>query len=158
MGTLKKIRHRDAFRIGICFDYDGQLKQSTQRIGARWSQTLRWWCVEACMIFRNETVKTKVEAIFGQPMLLPTDYFRNESPPNQKGEIVAEPFALKRKRMMVKLPEISVIGEQEKPFAGSRNKNRRACPAHTKKTGAYPTCLPDSQESLTNRGNSFFNH
>lgn len=47
MGTLKKIRHRDAFRIGICFDYDGQLKQSTQRIGTRWSQTLQWWCVDS---------------------------------------------------------------------------------------------------------------
>lgn len=46
MVTPKKIRHRDAFRIGICFDYDGQLKQSTQRIGTRWSQTLQWYWVD----------------------------------------------------------------------------------------------------------------
>lgn len=151
MDTLKKIRHRDAIRFGIRFGFDGQLKQSTQRIGTRWSQTLQWWWVEACTVFRNVAEKTKFEAVFHQPRLLPAGYFRNESKANQKGKIVLEPFALERKGRMVKLPEISATGQQEKPFADNHTKTRRACPANVKKAGAYPTCLPGRQESLTSR-------
>lgn len=82
---------------------------------------------KAYMVFRHVAVKTKVEAILGQPGLLPADYFSNDSPSFQNGEIVLEPFALERKRMMVKLPEISAIVQQVKRFAGSRYSKANQC-------------------------------
>lgn len=236
MVTLKKIRHREAPRIGIYFAYDDQLKQSAKRIGARWSQTLRCWHVDyntenfheikrtfpeieivkdtdqkvsqpapglqkshdiapivaakndnallqpeaeehnppkadehvgtgakflhitgkywivkvpysaitikalkatkgvywnkshkAWMVFRHVATKTKVEAILGQPGLLPAEYFTNETPSGQHGEIVAAPYATERKMMMVKIPGITAIVQQLKRFAGSRFSKANQC-------------------------------
>lgn len=38
--------HRDAWRIGIFFGFDDNLRQSVKGIGARWSQTKKCWYVD----------------------------------------------------------------------------------------------------------------
>jgi integrase/recombinase XerD len=90
--------------------------------GVYWNKSHKAW-----MVFRHVAVKTKVEAILGQPGLLPAEYFTDEKPSGQQGEIVAEPYATERKMMMVKLPEISAIVQQVKRFAGSRYSKARQC-------------------------------
>ncbi len=90
--------------------------------GAYWNKSHKAW-----MVFRHVTVKTKVEAILGQPGLLAADYFSNETPLGQKGEILAEPYPTERKMIMVRLPEISAILQQVKRFAGSRYSKANQC-------------------------------
>jgi integrase/recombinase XerD len=43
MVSIQKIWHRDAFRIGIFFDFDDGLKQRVKKAGALWSRTHRCW-------------------------------------------------------------------------------------------------------------------
>lgn len=108
--------------------------------GVYWNKSYKAW-----MVFRHVTVKTKVEAILGQPGLLPAEYFTDEKPSGQQGEIVAEPYATERKMMMVKLPEISAIVQQVKRFAGSRYSKANQCyllpatPAMMENLGALAT-------------------
>jgi integrase/recombinase XerD len=90
--------------------------------GVYWNKSHKAW-----MVFRHVAVKTKVEAIFGQPGLLPADYLSKEVPPIHNGVILIESFALERKMMMVKLPEISAIVQQVKRFAGSRYNKANQC-------------------------------
>lgn len=44
--TLTKFFHRDAFRIGIRYEFDPVLKDKLQRIGCRWSQSKKCWYVD----------------------------------------------------------------------------------------------------------------
>lgn len=46
MVSIRKIRHRDAFRIGIFFGFDEKLKRTAKDIGATWSQTKKCWYVD----------------------------------------------------------------------------------------------------------------
>jgi site-specific recombinase XerD len=82
---------------------------------------------KAFMIFRHVTVKTKVEAILGQPGLLPAEYFVNEAPSSQTGEIIIKPFTLEKNMMLIQLPEISAIIQQVKRFAGCRYSKANQC-------------------------------
>lgn len=45
MVKIRKIYHRDAFRIGLFFDYNEELTNKAKKIGAVWSQTFRCWHV-----------------------------------------------------------------------------------------------------------------
>ncbi|MDZ4204391.1 MAG: tyrosine-type recombinase/integrase [Bacteroidales bacterium] len=82
---------------------------------------------KAFMIFRHLTVKTKVEAILGQPDLLPPDYYTSDESIAQKGEIIVEPFALEKNKMMVHLPNLSAIIQQVKRYSGSRYSKANEC-------------------------------
>jgi len=90
--------------------------------GVYWNKRHR-----AFMIYRHVTVKTKVEAILGQPGLLPAEYFTNEVQSSLNGGIIIEPFTLEKKMMVVQLPEISAIIQQVKRFAGSRYSKANQC-------------------------------
>jgi len=98
------------------------IKALKETKGVYWNKSYKAW-----MVFRHVATKTKVEAILGQPGLLPADYFTNETPSGQQGEIVVEPYATERKMMMVKLPRISAIIQQLKRFAGSRYSKASQC-------------------------------
>lgn len=90
--------------------------------GVYWNPARKAW-----MVFRNAAIQTKVEAILGQPGLLPSDYSDQPAVFHPQGEIVIEPFATDKKRMMVRLPEISIIIQQVKRFAGSRYSRDHQC-------------------------------
>lgn len=160
MGTLKKIRHRDAFRIGICFDYDGQLKQSTQRIGTRWSQTLRWWWVDS----KSESfkkIKPNSPKLKSSSPKLKTTFPKPEIAkyPNQA---ISHPVSgLQNSHDTIFIVDdkinnalLSHLGEEhqlEKPEPAGHALHRPT------KQGRIPTCLSHRQKSLTSRRNSFFN-
>jgi len=44
--TLKKIQHRGAYRIGICFSYSVEVNQKLKSLGAGYSSTLRCWYLD----------------------------------------------------------------------------------------------------------------
>ncbi len=90
--------------------------------GVYWNKSYKVW-----MVFRHVSVKTKVEAILGQPGLLPADYFTNQTPSGQNGKIVVKPYTAERKMMMVELPAISAIVQLVKRFAGSRYSKANQC-------------------------------
>jgi hypothetical protein len=45
MLQIKKIYHRENFQIGLFFDFDENLKNKANLIGAKWSQTHKCWYV-----------------------------------------------------------------------------------------------------------------
>jgi site-specific recombinase XerD len=98
------------------------LKALKETKGVYWNKSYKAW-----MVFRYMATKTKVEAIVGQPGLLPADYFTTETPSPQLGEMVAEPYAPERKMMVVRLPGVSAVIEQVKRFAGSRYSKAIQC-------------------------------
>ena len=139
MVSVKKIWHHDQFQIGIGFGFDETLKQKARQIGANWSQTYK-----CCYVDYNKenyqkitskfpdleilyNTPTKVEAILGQPGLLPPDYFTHEVPTSKQGEIIIETFILKKNMTLAQLPEISAIINQVKRFGDSRYSKANQC-------------------------------
>jgi len=117
--------------------------------GVYWNKSYKAW-----MVFRHVATKTKVEAILGQPGLLPADYFTTETPSPQHGEIVAEPYTTERKMMAVSLPQVSAIIQQVKRFAGSRYSKANQCyllPATPAMMENLGTLAKNSGLKLTNR-------
>src|SRR5665811_731231 len=45
MLQIRKIYHRDEFRIGLYFGFDADLKHKARSIGAVWSQTKKCWYI-----------------------------------------------------------------------------------------------------------------
>jgi site-specific recombinase XerD len=236
MVSIQKIKHRDAFRIGIFFGFDDNLKQSAKDIGARWSQSKKCWYVDynkenyqkikaafpdleiikepgdsdpapapglqnnhdnapiaspagdsallppeaaehnppqadekagvqaeylfitgkywvvkvpynekiskalktvkgvywnsthkAYMVFRNFTVKTRVEAVLGMPGLLPADFWTGPSPDVENGVVVVEVHDADKREMQVKLPSVSSVIQIVKRFAGSHYSKTQSC-------------------------------
>jgi len=82
---------------------------------------------KAYMVFRNFTVKTRVEALLGMPGMLPADYWTGQSPDVENGVIVVEVHEADKREMQVKLPEISAVIQIVKRFAGSHYSKTQSC-------------------------------
>ncbi len=97
-------------------------KAMTATKGVYWNKGRK-----AFMVFRNIAIKTRVEAILGQPGLLPADYYTGDETTSTLGEIIVEPCAADKSRMMVRLPNISAVIQVVKRFAGSRYSKANQC-------------------------------
>lgn len=97
-------------------------KAMTATKGVYWNKSKK-----AFMVYRNIAIKNRVEAILGQPGILPDDYYTGNEPPMITGEIIVEPFALEKGKMMVHLPNISAVIQTVKRFAGSRYSKANQC-------------------------------
>lgn len=90
--------------------------------GVYWNKSRK-----AFIVSRSITVKTRVEAILGQPGLLPADYYTGDETAMTLGQIIVEPCAADKSRMMVRLPNISAVIQTVKRFAGSRYSKANQC-------------------------------
>ena len=90
--------------------------------GVYWNSTHK-----AYMVYRHFASKVKVEAILGQPGLLPAEFTEEETIQHPQGEIVVEAFTLEKKRMMVKLPNHPALVQHVKRLAGSRYSKDNQC-------------------------------
>lgn len=97
-------------------------KAMTATKGVYWNKEKK-----SFMVFRNIAIRNRVEAILGQPGILPFDYYTGNEPLITTGEIVVEPFALEKGKMMVHLPGISALIQTVKRFAGSRYSKANRC-------------------------------
>jgi|SRR5665648_204307 len=61
MVKIRKIYHREAYQIGLFFDFDDELKNKSRNIGALWSQTKKCWYV-----LYNKENYTRILRTFGE--------------------------------------------------------------------------------------------
>jgi site-specific recombinase XerD len=114
-------------------------KALTATKGVYWNKSKK-----AFMVFRHIAIKTRVEAILGQPGLLPADYYTGDETTSTLGEIIVEPCAADKSRMMVRLPNISAVIQVVKRLAGSRYSKANQC--------YLLPATPDMMENLSDLG------
>ena len=114
-------------------------KAMTSTKGVYWNKSKK-----AYMVFRSIVMKTRVEAILGQPGLLPADYYTGDEVAATLGEIIVEPCPADKSRMMVRLPNISAVIQTVKRFAGSRYSKANQC--------YLLPATPDMMENLSELG------
>jgi integrase/recombinase XerD len=84
MVTLKKIYHRDAWRIGIFIGFDQELKAKVRQIGAFWSQTHKCWYV----LYNKENF-LEIKRTFGEVVIeIDENRKRQPEPAEPQQEIV----------------------------------------------------------------------
>ena len=155
MVTLRKIYHRDAMRIGICFGYDDRLKQSAKQIGALWSQTQKCWYVDyntesyqkikdtfpeiaiekdtepkapppAPGLQKSHDTAPIVAATHRNALPRPTGQEHNLPRADEPAGANARFLQITGKYWVVKIPYNAII-KQLKRFAGSRYSKARQC-------------------------------
>lgn len=114
-------------------------KAMTSTKGVYWNKSKK-----AFMVIRNIPIKTRVEAILGQPGLLPADYYTGDETSSTPGEIIVEPCPADKSRIMVRLPNISAVIQTVKRFAGSRYSKANQC--------YLLPATPDMMENLSQLG------
>jgi len=90
--------------------------------GVYWNKSHR-----AYMVYRHVAVKTRVEAMLGKPGLLPALYWTADKPEGIPGTVLVEVHEADRRMMEVHLPNISLVIQAVKRFAGSRYSKDRTC-------------------------------
>ncbi len=76
MVKIRKIYHRDAFRIGLFFDKDDELINKSRKIGAAWSKTHRCWYV----LYNKENYKLILHH-FGEVEILTDENIERQTEP-----------------------------------------------------------------------------
>lgn len=96
---LTKFFHRDAYRIGVYFDFDPVLKDKLQRIGCRWSQTKKCWYMDYNRKSYHQLLSLGVDIILAESKRVIKATSGEESsianseelPPEEKGKAAHKP-------------------------------------------------------------------
>lgn len=103
--------------------YNEKISKALKAVkGVYWNSTHK-----AYMVFRNFTVKTRVEALLGMPGMLPSDYWTGQSPDVENGVVLVEVHEADKRVIQVKLPAISSVIQIVKRFAGSHYSKTQSC-------------------------------
>ena len=103
--------------------YNDKLSKALKSVrGVYWNSTHK-----AYMVFRNSTVKTRVEALLEMPGLFPVDFWTGPSPDVENGVIVVMVHEADKREIQVKIPEISAVIQTVKRFAGSHYSKTQSC-------------------------------
>ncbi|MHB9019795.1 MAG: tyrosine-type recombinase/integrase [Minisyncoccota bacterium] len=91
MVKIKKIHHRGAYRIGLFFDFDEELKNKVRNMGATWSQTHKCWYV-----LYNKENYNQILCIFGEVEVVKDENIERHTEPaqiRQETVHIAEPIS-----------------------------------------------------------------
>lgn len=150
--TLKKIQHRGADRIGICFPYSIEVNEKLKTLNAVYSSTHRCWYLDynnanynllkknfdnlvienprpeyAKEFMRNRAVKEKAEMALQVNGFFPSDYIEKEQPVKGGTVLIVKPHIEDNQWMQVFVPPVFMLREKIKRFSMSRYSVPHGC-------------------------------